>query len=449
MAFRFRKSVRIMPGLKVNFSSSGTSVTVGPKGFTTTYSKRGKFRNISIPGTGLSTRYKIDSAGNKKRSSAQTRGRQSLPAAVQEWIAYTGEKNPRVSLEISPDGTLLMYDSHDQVIKDERLIGIIKRTPTFKEQIPHIKQRHQEEVSRIVRRMTLNNDFLLQAYKRAPIVLQEKHYELALKTLVAPVQEPKPYAVKPPKKSEIRHLLEKEAEHEVCAPFFARKKKRAEYVRQHWEERYTQALNEWQTGRTLFEEQELLRVQNELFAAEAVLNVKRNAFQAAIDEDGGFIEAAIERWVTECSLPVEIDIQFEYRKSEHCLMVDLDLPEIEDLPTELPVQLANGDLRIKTKTQKQLRSEYSECVFGLAIYVAANLFNASPAIERTVLSAYTQRRNRKGDVINEYIYSIRFLRDGFTDVDFERVDPERFCMHFENRCNLSTTKAFKSIEPFN
>ena len=144
----------------------------------------------------------------------------------------------------------------------------------------------------------------------------------------------------------------------------------------------------------------------------------------------------------------QIFTQFEYRESEHCLMVDLDLPEIEDLPTQVATQLANGNLKIKDKTQKQLRFEYAECVFGLAVYVSANLMNASPDIEAVIVSGYTQRRNKAGDICDDYIYSVRFSREAFYRIDYETMDPETFCLSFENRCNVTQTKMFKVIEPY-
>jgi len=54
LGFRYRKSVRIVPGVRLNLSKSGTSLSVGRRGFTTNFSKRGRRTTISLPGTGLS-----------------------------------------------------------------------------------------------------------------------------------------------------------------------------------------------------------------------------------------------------------------------------------------------------------------------------------------------------------------------------------------------------------
>lgn len=52
---RFRRSVKILPGVRVNFNKSSTSVTFGGKGFKKTVSSTGRVTNtVGIPGTGIS-----------------------------------------------------------------------------------------------------------------------------------------------------------------------------------------------------------------------------------------------------------------------------------------------------------------------------------------------------------------------------------------------------------
>ena len=54
MGFRFRKTIGLFPGLKLNISKSGLSTTVGPRGATTNFSRRGARTTLSWLGTGLS-----------------------------------------------------------------------------------------------------------------------------------------------------------------------------------------------------------------------------------------------------------------------------------------------------------------------------------------------------------------------------------------------------------
>ena len=54
MGFRFRRSVRIAPGLRLNFGKRGTSFSVGQRGLTTNFSKSGTRTTFSLPGSGIS-----------------------------------------------------------------------------------------------------------------------------------------------------------------------------------------------------------------------------------------------------------------------------------------------------------------------------------------------------------------------------------------------------------
>lgn len=54
MGFRFRKSVKIIPGVRLNFSKSGISTSIGGPGATVNLSNRGTRHTLGIPGSGLS-----------------------------------------------------------------------------------------------------------------------------------------------------------------------------------------------------------------------------------------------------------------------------------------------------------------------------------------------------------------------------------------------------------
>ena len=70
MAIRFRKRIKIAPGLSVNIGKKGvTSVSIGGKGVTlNTGGKRGTSVTTSIPGTGLSANHKISGGRQRKPS---------------------------------------------------------------------------------------------------------------------------------------------------------------------------------------------------------------------------------------------------------------------------------------------------------------------------------------------------------------------------------------------
>lgn len=69
MGFRFRKSFKVLPGVRLNVSKSGTSVSVGGKGATTNFSKKGTRSTLGVPGTGVSYSFKHGSNQGSNRTS--------------------------------------------------------------------------------------------------------------------------------------------------------------------------------------------------------------------------------------------------------------------------------------------------------------------------------------------------------------------------------------------
>lgn len=59
MTWRFRKSVKLFPGVRVNLSRRGISTTVGVRGLSVNLGPSGAYLNQGIPGTGLYSRTKI------------------------------------------------------------------------------------------------------------------------------------------------------------------------------------------------------------------------------------------------------------------------------------------------------------------------------------------------------------------------------------------------------
>jgi hypothetical protein len=53
VGFRFYRRVRLFPGLSVNFSRSGPSLSVGVRGAHVTVGRRGVTKTVGLPGTGL------------------------------------------------------------------------------------------------------------------------------------------------------------------------------------------------------------------------------------------------------------------------------------------------------------------------------------------------------------------------------------------------------------
>jgi len=184
----------------------------------------------------------------------------------------------------------------------------------------------------------------------------------------------------------------------------------------------------------------------------ALINIHQMAIDVAPEADGELdaaaAEAAIEAWLEGSEAPIAIEVQAEVLPEKDAIMIDLDLPEIEDMPLEKLAELADGTIKIKKKTKKEQNEDYRTCVFGLGEYVASHAFTAVPQAKRIVVSAYTQRRSEKtGEAMDVFIYSVVFERTAFA-AGYQERDPYDFCQEQRSRLYVLASGVMKEIAPF-
>lgn len=70
MTIKFRKNIKILPGIKLNLNKKGVSISAGVRGAHVTVGKRGTHATVGLPGTGLSVTKKI--GGKSKKATTKT-----------------------------------------------------------------------------------------------------------------------------------------------------------------------------------------------------------------------------------------------------------------------------------------------------------------------------------------------------------------------------------------
>lgn len=68
MAWSYRRRIKIIPGVHLNFSKSGISTSIGVRGASMTFGKKGTYVNTGIPGTGFYNRQKLSSDNSNSGS---------------------------------------------------------------------------------------------------------------------------------------------------------------------------------------------------------------------------------------------------------------------------------------------------------------------------------------------------------------------------------------------
>lgn len=102
MGLRFRKSVSLFPGVRLNFSKSGMSFSSGVPGFRKTINTKGQVTTtVGIPGTGL---YYVDTKKAGSNQSSRSRNTRTQPAITQQQstTAYAPVPEAQTSYDRAP-----------------------------------------------------------------------------------------------------------------------------------------------------------------------------------------------------------------------------------------------------------------------------------------------------------------------------------------------------------
>lgn len=113
MGLRFRRSIRLAPGVRLNFSGSGLSCSLGPRGASVTFGKRGTYLNTGIPGTGIYSRERI--GGPRASGSGSSSGKVTVA----------------ITVSVSDDGVVSFLDSEGNPLS-EKLIAAAKKTAVYR-----------------------------------------------------------------------------------------------------------------------------------------------------------------------------------------------------------------------------------------------------------------------------------------------------------------------------
>ena len=82
MGWRYRKRIKILPGIHINISKSGISTNVGVKGASVTFGPKGTYVNAGLPGTGLYRRDKVYGNGITKYPMENYHNHDEIPQSM-------------------------------------------------------------------------------------------------------------------------------------------------------------------------------------------------------------------------------------------------------------------------------------------------------------------------------------------------------------------------------
>jgi len=375
MAFRFRKSFKLAPGVRMNLSGSGMSWSVGPRG--ATYNVGGSKR---------------------RRSAAQTRN-----APVRETTSVA------ISIEVDDEGTLIFTDLAGKPLP-EHYIDVAK-----KQQGPAIRKLIESKCAELNAQIEAIGELHLDT----PPPTTKPTFE--------PVEFPLPRPTKPTPKP-----------HGLWSKLFKSVRAKVDLANEVALADHRDELNKWHSQKEAFkraEEARRILIEERIFSEEAAM------------------EAFLESSLDDIVWPRETIISAGIYSDGKQVFVDVDLPEIEDMPTKNATVPARGyKLAVKEMSPIQVQRLYMRHVHSIAFRAIGETFAALPVAQEVVISGYSQRADKKtARVGDEYLYSVRVSRSAWSESDFTNLpelDVVEALTRFDLRRSMSKNGLFKPVEPF-
>lgn len=401
MGMRFRKSIKIAPGIRLSATQRGLGVRVGGRGGGISFSPSGMRVNAGIPGTGLFWSERI---GSRTSIRPQTRASSSANAGP----IQGGQIEPqlRIVLDDETGEVQLLDDNTGQPLKPSTLKAIKQQ------QAEAIRKRLKVMVNNINETRELLT--VLHADMQAPI---------------AQPYSPIPFTETQPADPDfpVRTLV-----HLIWPPAERRRQQAIESL----EASHHAAVHAWEATRDQHDaDQE---------------GAKRKHARAQ-QGDLASMEALLGETLEEVDWPYETLVAWEF-VSEHQLMIDIDFPEIEMLPARHATLAARGlKVNIRKLAARDLNELYARHVSSIGVKLAGVCFQMMPTIQEITLSGYSQRLDRStGHERDDYLYSVRLTRDQWQLLNFEAPgDIDAFdCLgNFEIQRKVLASWVMKPIKP--
>jgi hypothetical protein len=216
------------------------------------------------------------------------------------------------------------------------------------------------------------------------------------------------------------------------------RRRRIEAENIHLSEAHKEALADWCT-----------RAQAYLRARDEWASLVRQSSAG----DMASMEFVLTKALSAIVWPRETNVSLDFSHQSSMLELDVDLPEIEDMPTRIASLAARGfRVNFKDRTDAEIRRDYLRLVNGTVFRIAGEAFANLPTLEQVTISAFTQRKDAgTGNEMDDYVLSTRIHRKDWCSIDFEHlksIDPVEALARFEIIRSISRGGRLETIRPF-
>ncbi|MEQ8260494.1 MAG: DUF4236 domain-containing protein [Alcanivorax sp.] len=394
MAIRFRKSVKIAPGIRLTAGKKGLGVGIGPRGGGVHFGPNGTRVRASIPGTGISYSERV--SGARRRQPNHNRPTQQ-PVHIS------------VRVSVDSDTGKLIYSDVDGNPLPTGLERKAKRES---------KAAAQQLLADAEREINSEWEVLTTVHLQTPPPFEPLAFE------ECEFSEPEPKCPPLPRRGFWGTII---------PPLGEKRERQAAQLSEEHQSKLD-ARKERETAHIELQRKQLIEHQDaqrgDMDAMETVLSDR----------------LAMLEW------PYETIVAFDIIGPE-MIALDVDLPEIEDLPVrECSIAASGNKLNIKNLTDKKKRLIYYDHIHSIGFRLLGEVFALLPTVHWVLISTYSQRIDKAtGQENDEYIYSAKVDRFTFASKNFEAldaIDPAEAFSRCELRRQATQTGIIKAIEPF-
>jgi hypothetical protein len=177
---------------------------------------------------------------------------------------------------------------------------------------------------------------------------------------------------------------------------------------------------------------------------------RKNLVEVLIYKDVPAMEKFLEESLHDIAWPRETKVDFDIDDEGRTVRLDVDLPELEDMPNKLAAVPVRGlKLSVKGLAPAKVQKLYGEHIHSLAFRLVGEVFAALPVAQLVEFSGYSQRRNKlTGQMGDEYLLSVRVERQGWESIDFQglkSIDVNDSLTQFDIQRDQLKNGAFKAI----
>lgn len=349
MGFRFSKRVKIAPGIKVNIGLRGVSASIGGRGASVNVSKRGVSAGASIPGTGISYRKNLSSSSNRRTLQREHKALERIEKEQERKEALSKIK----MLLDKETGVVTINDANGEPLKGKE------------------KSMFWEDKSEIVEDWLIDN---ADEINGDVDLLNNIHFDMPspdLEPEYAFVNFDKNKPAQPTPMEQISYPCQETVEPlGFFSGLFAGKKKKHQERIVQLEDNFKQEVQKYETDMATLasEYSEKVNIWESKLSNWQEDKEKHNVEQEAnavkfsrdIKTDECLMDSILALEIESIEWPRETLISYSIEDNGKSVWLDVDLPEIEDIPQKLAKLSANKRrLTIKNKAKKQLQLEYA------------------------------------------------------------------------------------------